>query len=214
MPSSQRARRTRSRTLPAQRSRSASRAAARTRTSRGCGDAAGVGIAQRVLSAIAASDHREPDGWPYRERFFKRDVGPSRWLMVVVNYEKEPARVVTALGYRRGTGWRFVEPWLASKPIVTKGRTWVPERSRIVILEGPGPDIHPAIMGPRLDEGNRVERERDRPVLASTADPGREGTLGRAYDDKARERHSRQARPKPILLGHRRRSRLAATTSG
>jgi len=32
---------------------------------------------------------------------------------------------------------RFVEPWLAGKPIIIKGRTWVPERSRIVILEGP-----------------------------------------------------------------------------
>lgn len=32
---------------------------------------------------------------------------------------------------------RFVEPWLAGKPIIIKGRTWVPERSRITILEGP-----------------------------------------------------------------------------
>ncbi len=32
---------------------------------------------------------------------------------------------------------RFVEPWLTGKPIIIKGRTWVPERSRIVILEGP-----------------------------------------------------------------------------
>jgi hypothetical protein len=32
---------------------------------------------------------------------------------------------------------RFVEPWLAGKPIIVKGRTWVPERSRIAILEGP-----------------------------------------------------------------------------
>jgi hypothetical protein len=32
---------------------------------------------------------------------------------------------------------RFVEPWLAGKPIIIKGRTWMPERSRIAILEGP-----------------------------------------------------------------------------
>jgi hypothetical protein len=32
---------------------------------------------------------------------------------------------------------RFVDPWLAGKPIIIKGRTWVPERSRIAILEGP-----------------------------------------------------------------------------
>jgi hypothetical protein len=31
----------------------------------------------------------------------------------------------------------FVEPWLAGKSIIIKGRTWVPERSRIAILEGP-----------------------------------------------------------------------------
>lgn len=61
-----------------------------------------------VLDAIGSPDHREPDGWPDRERFFKRDVGPSRWLMVVVDFEEEPARIVTALGYRHGhspDGW-------------------------------------------------------------------------------------------------------------
>jgi hypothetical protein len=61
-----------------------------------------------VLAALSSPDHREPDGWPDRERFFKRDVGPSRWLMVVVDSEKEPARIVTALGYGHGRspdGW-------------------------------------------------------------------------------------------------------------
>jgi len=61
-----------------------------------------------VMAAVRAPDHREPDGWPYRERFFKVDAGPSRWLMVVVDFENEPARIVTALGYRHGRspdGW-------------------------------------------------------------------------------------------------------------
>jgi hypothetical protein len=61
-----------------------------------------------VMTAASAPDHREPDGWPYRERFFKIDAGPSRWLMVVVDFENEPARIVTALGYRHGRspdGW-------------------------------------------------------------------------------------------------------------
>jgi hypothetical protein len=55
-----------------------------------------------VLETVSSPDHREADGWPGRERFFKRDVGPSRWLLVVVEYGDEPARIVTALGYRHG----------------------------------------------------------------------------------------------------------------
>jgi hypothetical protein len=31
-----------------------------------------------VLEAIESSDHTERESWPGRERFFKRDVGPSR----------------------------------------------------------------------------------------------------------------------------------------
>lgn len=61
-----------------------------------------------VMEAIALPDHREPDEWSHRERFFKQDVGPSRWLMVVVDSEREPARIVTALGYGHGrspAGW-------------------------------------------------------------------------------------------------------------
>lgn len=61
-----------------------------------------------ILSCVATPDHREPDSWPHRERFFKRDAGPSRWLMVVVDSAQEPARIVTALGYGHGrspAGW-------------------------------------------------------------------------------------------------------------
>jgi hypothetical protein len=63
---------------------------------------------QDVVDTIASPDHREDDAWPHRERFFKRDVGPSRWLMVVVSSELAPARIVTALGYKHGRspqGW-------------------------------------------------------------------------------------------------------------
>jgi hypothetical protein len=61
-----------------------------------------------VLATIASPDHREPDTRRHRERFFKENVGPSRWLMVVVDFEQEPARIVTALGYGHGRspqGW-------------------------------------------------------------------------------------------------------------
>jgi hypothetical protein len=61
-----------------------------------------------VLEAITSPDHRETDAWPHRERFFKKDVGPSLWLMVVVDSEQDPARIVTALGYGHGrspAGW-------------------------------------------------------------------------------------------------------------
>ena len=61
-----------------------------------------------VLGTIAAPDHRELDLRDGRERFYRRDVGPSLWLMVVVSFEQEPARIVTALGYGHGrspVGW-------------------------------------------------------------------------------------------------------------
>ena len=61
-----------------------------------------------VLGAVVSPDHHEPDPRAGRERFYKQDVGPSRWLMVVVSFEQEPARIVTALGYRHGRspiGW-------------------------------------------------------------------------------------------------------------
>jgi hypothetical protein len=54
-----------------------------------------------VLSTITQPDHREPDPRASRERFFKQHVGPSQWLIVVVDFEREPPRIVTALGYRQ-----------------------------------------------------------------------------------------------------------------
>jgi hypothetical protein len=53
---------------------------------------------EAVLSTITAPDHREDDPREGRERFYKQDVGPSQWLMVVVSFAQEPARVITALG--------------------------------------------------------------------------------------------------------------------
>lgn len=61
-----------------------------------------------VLAAVASPDQREPDEQAHRERFFKDNAGPSRWLMVVLDFGAEPARIVTALGYGHGRsprGW-------------------------------------------------------------------------------------------------------------
>jgi integrase len=59
-----------------------------------------------LLAAVARPDHRGPDPRPGRERYWRRGFGPSRWLMVVVDFNAAPARVVTAFGNRRDPpGW-------------------------------------------------------------------------------------------------------------
>ncbi len=62
-----------------------------------------------VLTAVLAPDHREPDPRPRREQFHKQSVGPSKWLMVVVDFADKPARIVTAYGRGHGkppSEWR------------------------------------------------------------------------------------------------------------
>ena len=54
-----------------------------------------------VMQAVAKPDHVEPDALPARTRFYRRNVGPSRWLMAVVSYEQQPARSITALANRK-----------------------------------------------------------------------------------------------------------------
>ncbi|HEX4437057.1 MAG TPA: hypothetical protein VH061_09710 [Solirubrobacteraceae bacterium] len=61
-----------------------------------------------VLDTLESPDYREAERWPARERFFKRGAGPAHWLMVVVDFAQEPARVVMAFGYGHGRspdGW-------------------------------------------------------------------------------------------------------------
>jgi hypothetical protein len=55
-----------------------------------------------TLQAVAAPTHVETDS-KYSERlcYFIRDVGPSKWMIVVVSYEQIPARIITAYGYRK-----------------------------------------------------------------------------------------------------------------
>lgn len=59
-----------------------------------------------LLAIVAKPDHRGSDPRPGRKRYWRRGLGPSRWLMVVVDYESVPARVVTAYGNRKDPpGW-------------------------------------------------------------------------------------------------------------
>ncbi len=55
-----------------------------------------------VLRAIGAPDHLITDpAYPGRRHYFVRDAGPSRWLRVVVSYEQEPAKLLTAYPNRK-----------------------------------------------------------------------------------------------------------------
>ena len=54
-----------------------------------------------VMETVAQPDHVEPDALPARTRFYRRNVGPSRWLMAVVSYAQQPARIITALANRK-----------------------------------------------------------------------------------------------------------------
>jgi len=55
-----------------------------------------------VLRAVAEPDRILPDPvYERRRRHYLRGAGPSRWLLVVVSYEQEPARVISAFGNRK-----------------------------------------------------------------------------------------------------------------
>jgi hypothetical protein len=55
-----------------------------------------------LLRAIAEPDRVLPDPvYDGRRRHYLRGAGPSRWLLVVVSYEQEPARVISAFGNRK-----------------------------------------------------------------------------------------------------------------
>jgi len=52
---------------------------------------------EAILATVVAPNHRAPDPRPGRERYWGRGLGPSRWLMVVVDFVVVPARIVTDL---------------------------------------------------------------------------------------------------------------------
>ncbi len=55
----------------------------------------------QVLGTVTVPDHVEPDPREARQRYYRRNIGPSRWLLVVVSFEQEPGRIITALAIRK-----------------------------------------------------------------------------------------------------------------
>jgi hypothetical protein len=51
---------------------------------------------QAILDAVSRPDLREDDPAPGRERYFRHDLDPHRWLRVVVDFNESPGFVVTA----------------------------------------------------------------------------------------------------------------------
>ncbi len=52
--------------------------------------------ARAVLATVSRPDRHEDDLVSGRERFFRRDLDPGRWLRVVVDFNESPGFVVTA----------------------------------------------------------------------------------------------------------------------
>jgi len=51
-----------------------------------------------ILATVALPDHREDDPRAGRERFFRQNLlDPGRWLRVVVDFNDDPAWIVTVL---------------------------------------------------------------------------------------------------------------------
>jgi hypothetical protein len=55
-----------------------------------------VAYLARSLVPSNAQTHRDEDPVPGRERFYRRDLDPRRWLRVVVDFNDTPTFVVTA----------------------------------------------------------------------------------------------------------------------
>lgn len=55
-----------------------------------------------ILVTVAHPTHVEADPTrPHRVRCYKFGVGLSRWLQVVVSYEQQPARIISAFANRK-----------------------------------------------------------------------------------------------------------------
>lgn len=54
-------------------------------------------VVDAILGTVSRPDLRLDDHTPGRERFYRRDLDPLRWLRVVVDFNESPAFIVTAL---------------------------------------------------------------------------------------------------------------------
>jgi hypothetical protein len=54
-----------------------------------------------VLRTVTKPEHAEPDPRARRPRYYRRWDGPSRWLLVVVSFEQQPGRIITAVATRK-----------------------------------------------------------------------------------------------------------------
>jgi hypothetical protein len=52
---------------------------------------------RHVLGTVTKPDHAEHDPRAKRRRYYRRLVGPSRWLLVVVGFVQQPGRIITAV---------------------------------------------------------------------------------------------------------------------
>jgi hypothetical protein len=61
---------------------------------------------EEIMATVSSPAHRRLDPRPGRERYYSRNLGPSRWLFVVVHFNETPARIVTAYANRKDPpGW-------------------------------------------------------------------------------------------------------------
>lgn len=49
-----------------------------------------------IMATISRPDFHQQDRRPGRERFYRQHLDPKRWLRVVVDFNEQPAWVVTA----------------------------------------------------------------------------------------------------------------------
>ena len=50
-----------------------------------------------ILGVVFNPDHRTDDPRAGRERFYRRHIDGRRWLRVVVDFNRAPGRVITAM---------------------------------------------------------------------------------------------------------------------